>query len=231
MTASVKTAADAQRDRTIESLLENSKVRPSVKHRARRISEACDRLTQQSRPLSVPNVIEAVKALFPDENIASSTVWNKTDSGALYRGVVDAWEVWLLAMGRVKSPRQSTNIEVDIPDSIVTRIEPREVRTMVILMRESLRNAIAQLNGIRSLTADRLIRQGNSDRGNQSKVSTEPLPQADFANIANFIDEHELRLRGFCWGENGELVSEKGAARSGPGLRDALTAALKCLKP
>jgi len=230
MTAPV-VAADSRRDASIESLLENANVRPSVKHRARKISAACDRLIKQSRPLTISNISEVARELYPDDYIASSTIWNRTAAGEIYRGVVDAWKVWLLAMGQAKSSRRPAVVGAEIPDSVITRIEPPEARLMVLLLRETLRNTRSQLNGLRSLTSDRLIRQGTASKSDEKTPATTSFSKADLATLEAFINEHELRLRGFYWGPDGELIVENGSARSGPGVKDALVAAVKRLKP
>jgi len=230
MTAPIGNPADAARDRAIESLLDNSRVRPSVIHRARRISDACDRLTKQSPPLTIPNVTDAARELYPDDDIATSTIWNKTASGDIYRGVVDAWKVWQFAKSQVKHSSPSAAVDADISDSILTRIQPREAQLIVLLMREALRNTKSQLNGLRSLTSERLIRPGGTANADGKISSTASLSRADLATIEAFVNEQELQLRGFRWGRDGELIAESSVSRSGPGVKDALSAALKCLR-
>lgn len=230
MTESTQHPADSRRDSAIQTLL-NSTVRASVKDRAQRLSAACERLTKQSRPLTIPNIVRVVREMHFDDNIAESTVWNKTPSGEIYRGVVAAWKVWLLAKGYTKPMPSPSQVDAEIPDSWLSRIEPPEVRLPVLLMREALRNTRNQLNAIRSLTPERLIRQRTTTEGQSvSTTTSSPFPKADVATIASFLNDHELRLRGFYWDENGALVAEKPQARTGPGVKDALSLALKCLE-
>lgn len=230
MTASTQHPADSRRDSAIQTIL-NSTVRASVKDRAQRLSAACERLTKQSRPLTIPNIVHVAREMFVDDNIAESTVWNKTPSGEIYRGVVAAWKVWLLAKGHTKPTPSHSQVDADIPDSLLSRIEPPEVRLPVLLMREALRNTRNQLNAIRSLTPERLIRQRTTTDGQSvSTAASSPFPKADLATIASFLDDHEMRLRGFYWDENGALVAEKAKARTGPGVKDSLKLALKCLE-
>lgn len=228
--ASTQHPADDQRDSAIQVLLE-SDVRSSVKDRARRLSAACERLTKQSRPLTIPNVVRMVRAMYLDDNIAESTIWNRTPSGKIYRGVVSAWSVWLLAKGCDRPALTNKPVHTDIPDSLLCRIEPPEVRLSVLLMREALRNTKNQLNALRSLTPERLIRQGGTGAPSASvPPSTSPFSKADTATIKSFINDHDLRLRGFYWDENGALVAGKTHARTAPGVLDALRLALKFLE-
>jgi hypothetical protein len=214
--------ADQRRDETLKEIFATPKVRAKVLARAQRISIACEKLTKQSRPLTISNITVATRELFTDDEIGASTIWNKTSSAAIYRRVVDAWKVWLISKDKLKSTAPKVGINTEIPDSMISRIEPPEARLMVLLVREALRNTRNQLNAMQSLTSERLIRPTATRQSTGPSERTRALSREALATIRSVLDTEEMRLRGFQWGETGELIAINADSRSSAGVQDAL---------
>ncbi|REG59675.1 hypothetical protein B0G80_2446 [Paraburkholderia sp. BL6669N2] len=222
----VSNRADEVRKATIQKLQEGGTFRTSTIGVSERIDETCARIAKDSGPLTITNIVEVFNQLFPNSSIGESTIRNKTASGGLYRGVIEAWRTCEFSKSHGRVTGKSLPHSAEIPDSLLNRIEPEEARLSVLLLRTALRNTITQLHVLQGLSPQRLIHGTDHDSSNATKTEEKSaamkVSNADLHCVRAFIDEIELAIRGLSWGNEGQLVAVHQGACSGPGIKDAL---------
>ena len=234
--SNVAKKAAEQRDESVTRLLSVAGMRSGTVNTAKQIDAACRHIDVQNGKLSVSNVARVLRNLYPGESPAESSIRNKTETGAIYRAVIDAWRTYRLAKSPAATRAGPELGDPDIPDLVLHQIQPEAARFAVLAMRTALRNVRRQLQLAMSLTPDRLVRSvGVRPASSQSAASGESsgpttLSRDEVETIAAFLAEAESAVRGLHWSPVGQLENDSGEPLSRPGLADALRRAMGVAK-
>ena len=213
--------AESVRLESLSLLANKSVIRDSTRRNMAKIDEACRRIVQLRDELTISNVVRTLSELYPGDHPAEQSIRNSSRSGEIYREVVAIWRTYTVAAAGNRKTKPVVPVGDDLPDIVLNQIQPEGARMVILAMRTSLRNIRGQIQALKQLTPERLIR--HVVPGQQELPEQLPLLNKEERDIvAAFIDTSETASRGLEWDDLGRLLDGDRNPLSRPGLRQVL---------
>lgn len=230
--SNIEDRAEQVRAESLERALANPKIRDSTRATMAKIDEACRRIVGRRGELSIVGTVRMLEELYPGARLAEQTFYNKTSSGACYREVIAIWRTYEQALGQAKKARKALPVPEDLPDILLNQLQPEGARVVVLAMRTSLRNLRRQMQILRELSPDKLVRHRASSTRDAAQATTAPALEDEERQILEaFVDAAETASRGSEWDDLGRLRSDSGEILSRPGLLPVLRKVLEASHP
>lgn len=218
----VQAAAEAARIATIDALAASPRNTRETALAIQRVDDACKRLCEASRKLSLRAVAQTIEAIYPGQGPAYQTLRNSPQTSSLYRDVVTAWRTYALALQASQRIYRVEPVEPDLADALLNTIEPASVRVIVFAMRAELRHLRARCNMLQSLPRSLVMAAGGSGDSTAETPSTFNLSPSEREALMGMLNLGELATRGGSWSEFGELLGSDSVSLSRAGFKEVL---------